>query len=81
MPVRTGTAVAVALCALAGAAEAQSPKKGGVLNFSIVAEPPTLDCHATTTFATIHPVAPSYNGLLKFRGDVNKKLEVVGDLA
>jgi peptide/nickel transport system substrate-binding protein len=65
----------------AGAVEAQTPKRGGVLNFSIVAEPPTFDCHATTTFATIHPVAPAYNGLLKFRGDVNKKMEVVGDLA
>ncbi len=80
-----GTAFAVTLAAAAAmpttTADAQTPKKGGVLNFSIVAEPPTLDCHATTTFATIHPIAPAYNGLLKFRGDVNKKLEVVGDLA
>lgn len=81
MLIRIGTAAAVALSAFAGAAHAQAPKKGGTLNFSIVAEPPTLDCHATTTFATIHPVAPSYNGLVKFRGDVNKKLEIVGDLA
>ncbi len=79
-----GTALAVTLAAAAATsttANAQAPKKGGVLNFSIVAEPPTLDCHATTTFATIHPVAPAYNGLLKFRGDVNKKIEAVGDLA
>ena len=73
--------VAAAVLLAAAPALAQTPKKGGVLNFSIVAEPPTLDCHATTTFATIHPVAPSYNGLLKFRGDVNKKLEIIGDLA
>ena len=81
MLIRIGTATAVALSAFVTPALAQTPKKGGILNFSIVAEPPTLDCHATTTFATIHPVAPSYNGLLKFRGDVNKKLEAVGDLA
>jgi peptide/nickel transport system substrate-binding protein len=72
-------AAAVAVATLPAAA--QTPKRGGILNFAIVAEPPTLDCHATTTFATIHPVAPAYNGLLRFRGDVNKKLEIVGDLA
>jgi peptide/nickel transport system substrate-binding protein len=80
-------AAAAALVTLAvmlptqASAQAPTPKKGGILNFATVAEPPTLDCHATTTFATIHPVAPSYNGLLKFRGDVNKELKVVGDLA
>jgi peptide/nickel transport system substrate-binding protein len=80
----SATAVAaVATLALIApnAVNAQTPKKGGILNFAIVAEPPTFDCHATTTFATIHPVAPAYNGLLRFRGDVNKKLEPVGDLA
>ena len=63
------------------AAHAQAPKKGGVLNFAVVAEPPTYDCHATTTFATLHPVRPHYSGLLKFKGDVNSKIELVGDLA
>ncbi|MEQ1649023.1 MAG: ABC transporter substrate-binding protein [Hyphomicrobiaceae bacterium] len=75
------TATALAMVVIAAPVLAQTPKKGGILNFATVAEPPTFDCHATTTFATIHPVAPSYNGLLKFRGDVNKKLEPVGDLA
>jgi peptide/nickel transport system substrate-binding protein len=60
---------------------AQTPNKGGILNFAVVAEPPTYDCHATTTFATLHPVRPHYSGLLKFAGDVNKKLEIKGDLA
>ncbi len=67
--------------AASASAQAQTPKKGGILNFAVVAEPPTYDCHATTTFATLHPVRPHYNGLLKFAGDVNKKLEVKGDLA
>ena len=76
-----------ALAALAGLsvlvapALAQTPKKGGVLNFAVVAEPPTFDCHGTTTFATLHPVRPHYNGLLKVVGDVNKELKIVGDLA
>jgi peptide/nickel transport system substrate-binding protein len=74
-------AVLASVVGATSAAVAQTPKKGGTLNFAIVAEPPTLDCHATTTFATVHPVAPNYNGLLKFRGDVNKSLDVVGDLA
>lgn len=69
------------LTVLAAPALAQTPKKGGVLNFAVVAEPPTFDCHGTTTFATLHPVRPHYNGLLKFVGDVNKELKVVGDLA
>lgn len=74
-------ASAAAIVVAGGSADAQTPKRGGTLNFAIVAEPPTLDCHATTTFATIHPVRPHYSGLLQIRGDVNKKLEVVGDLA
>ena len=61
--------------------QAQTPKKGGILNFAVVAEPPTNDCHATTTFATLHPVRPHYSGLLKIVGDVNTKVEIKGDLA
>jgi peptide/nickel transport system substrate-binding protein len=71
----------IATAAFLSPAVAQTPKKGGTLNFSVVAEPPTLDCHATTTFATLHPVRPHYNTLLKVVGDVNKKLEIKGDLA
>ena len=63
------------------AAQAETPKRGGILNFAVVAEPPTYDCHSTTTFATLHPVRPHYSGLLKIAGDVNKKLELKGDLA
>ncbi len=63
------------------ALQAQTPKKGGILSYAVVAEPPTYDCHATVTFATLHPVRPHYSGLLKVTGDVNKKLEIKGDLA
>lgn len=72
--------VAAALaCAYAPSAIAQSPKKGGTLNFSIVAEPPNYDCHGSTTFALIHPIAPHYSLLVKFDGKEYPK--VVPDLA
>ncbi len=64
----------------AGLAEAQTPKKGGILNFAVVAEPPTLDCHAVTTFAFAHPGLPQYSKLLKWKGDYSN-LKIVGDLA
>jgi peptide/nickel transport system substrate-binding protein len=72
----------VAALAATGAVWAQgAPKKGGILNYAVVAEPPTYDCHATVTFATLHPVRPHYNGLLRVTGDVNKKLTISSDLA
>ena len=65
---------------LASSANADTPKKGGTLNFAVVAEPPTLDCHAVTTFAFAHPGLPQYSKLLKWKGDFNN-LKIVGDLA
>ena len=59
---------------------AETPKRGGTLNFAVVAEPPTTDCHATTTFAMVHPVAPQYFTLLEFVGPMDK-LRIEGDLA
>jgi peptide/nickel transport system substrate-binding protein len=73
-------ATAAALAAgAAGVATAQTPKKGGILNFSVVAEPPNYDCHGSTTFALIHPVGPHYSLLVKFDGKDYPK--VVPDLA
>lgn len=78
------TTLSTAAFALAAAAAlpaaAQAPKKGGILNFAVVAEPPTLDCHATGTFAMVHPVSPQYSTLLKYAGP-HDKLKAVGDLA
>ncbi len=59
---------------------AETPKRGGTLNFAVVAEPPTTDCHATTTFGMVHPVAPQYSTLLMFTGP-HDNLKIEGDLA
>jgi peptide/nickel transport system substrate-binding protein len=59
---------------------AQTPKRGGNLNYAIVAEPPTYDCHASTTFAMLHPIAPHYSTLLRYEGDW-KSMKIAGDVA
>jgi peptide/nickel transport system substrate-binding protein len=71
---------AAALLSLGEAALAESPKRGGMLNFAVVAEPPTTDCHATTTFAIVHPVAPQYSTLLMFTGP-HDNIKIGGALA
>src|SRR5713226_9109126 len=58
---------------------AQQPRRGGVLNFVVSAEPPSFDAHRETTFAVIHPIRPHYNLLIKF--DPQNYPNVVGDLA
>ena len=68
---------AFALAAPSTAAE--TPKKGGILNFAVVASPPSYDCHAETTFGMIHPVTPHYSLLLKI--DAAHYPDVTGDLA
>jgi peptide/nickel transport system substrate-binding protein len=55
------TTVLIAAClrAIGVPAMAETPKRGGILNFAVVAEPPTTDCHATATFGMVHPVTPN----------------------
>src|SRR4051812_2127769 len=65
--------------AVAAPAAAEEPKRGGILNVAVTAEPPTTDCHASGTFATIHHVAPHYSTLLKVDADQYPK--IVGDVA
>ena len=60
-------------------AQTATPKKGGILNFAIVAGPPSYDCHAEITFGALHPLAPHYSLLLKVDGANFPK--VAGDLA
>src|SRR5215471_18967842 len=74
---RNLAAVLVALGACGAAPEV--PKRGGTLNFAVVAEPPNYDCHGSTTFALVHPIAPHYSLLVKF--DAFDYPKVVPDLA
>jgi peptide/nickel transport system substrate-binding protein len=56
-----GALAALALLC-AGEAQAQNapaPKRGGVLEFAVDAEPGDYDCHSNVSFAFLHPVAPS----------------------
>jgi peptide/nickel transport system substrate-binding protein len=46
-------------------ADAQAPKKGGILKFVVPDEPPSFDGHRETTFALIHPIAPFYSTLIR----------------
>jgi peptide/nickel transport system substrate-binding protein len=61
-----------------GASEPE-PKSGGTLEFAVTVEPGNYDCHANTSFAFLHPIAPHYSTLLKF--DAANYPDVVGDLA
>src|SRR5215472_3798366 len=52
--------LAAAMVGLTTAAAAQAPKRGGILNFAVVAETSGYDCHASQTFALLHSVTPQY---------------------
>jgi peptide/nickel transport system substrate-binding protein len=66
--------VALSIC-LPCLAAAAAPKKGGTLIYAVTAEAPTTDCHATTTYAAIHVLAPHYSLLLKVDADNYPKLK------
>ena len=69
-----------ALCAfIAIVPTAQAQKRGGTLNFAVVAEPPNYDCHASQTFALIHPIYPLYSYLVRY--DAAQGSKITGDLA
>jgi peptide/nickel transport system substrate-binding protein len=56
-------------------AVAQSPKAGGTLTYAVTGEPPSTDCHAITTYAAVHVLAPHYSLLLKIDQDAFPKLK------
>ena len=39
---------------------AETPKSGGTLTFAVTAEAPSTDCHAITTYAAVHVLAPQF---------------------
>lgn len=70
---------AIAALAAVGAQAADEPRLGGILNYAVTGEPPTYDCHGTTSFTAMQPLAPHYSTLLQF--DPPHYPQVMGDLA
>src|SRR6266850_6314343 len=72
----------VALVALTGITTAQAadtPRRGGILLAVIGADPPSLDAHQESTFATLQLVAPLYSTLLQM--DPYSYPKIIGDAA
>ena len=65
---------ALLACGEVTRAAAEEPRHGGTLTFAVTAEAPTTDCHATTTYAAVHVLAPHYSLLLKVDQDDFTKL-------
>ena len=76
-----GLGVGILFAGLPGLAGAQqeSPRYGGMLVFSVGAEPASLDAHREDSFATVQPMAPFYSLLIKVNQDRPSEFE--GDLA
>src|SRR5947208_17037769 len=56
-------------------AAAETPKSGRTLTVAVTAEAPSTDCHAVTTYAAVHVLAPHYSLLLKVDPDNYPKLK------
>ena len=61
------------------AAGQETPRPGGELVYSVLAEPPSFDAHQEATFAVPHSTAPFYSLLVKI--DAASYPKVVPDLA
>ncbi|MBI2909594.1 MAG: ABC transporter substrate-binding protein [Chloroflexi bacterium] len=58
---------------------AAQPKRGGILNRSIRSDTPHYDIHLATSSIYLHPISPTYNGLVQY--DPFQAGRVVPDLA
>ena len=76
--------IAISLaCGLASAsapAAAQTPKRGGVLNYAITTEPPNYDCHGNTNYGVSQGIFAFYSRLVRAIGDFENQ-QLVGDVA
>jgi peptide/nickel transport system substrate-binding protein len=72
-------ALVVALATPAAVPAADTPRQGGILLAVIGADPPSLDPHQESTFATMQLVAPLYSTLLQT--DPYAYPKIVGDVA
>src|SRR5262249_27395231 len=57
----------------------EEPRRGGIMNVALAADPPSLDAHQEQTFAVAQPMAPIYNNLIVF--DPHNYPQIIGDLA
>jgi peptide/nickel transport system substrate-binding protein len=73
----------LSLIVVTAAAEAQAPKRGGVLNSVVTEDPPGFSIHESATVSTVWPMSPCYNNLVYY--DPMKSREtvdtIVGELA
>src|SRR5213593_1599403 len=74
--VMLGVLVALATAAVEAA---DTPRRGGILLAVIGADPPSLDPHQESTFATLQLVAPLYSTLLQT--DPYSYPKIIGDAA
>ena len=72
-------AVLVALTTPAAVQAAETPRRGGMLLAVIGADPPSLDPHQESTFATLQLVAPLYSTLRQ--SDPYAYPKIIGDAA
>src|SRR5215468_6633204 len=71
--------IMVALAAPATVQATDTPRHGGILLAVIGADPPSLDPHQESTFATMQLVAPLYSTLLQI--DPQAYPKIIGDVA
>ncbi len=71
---------AVGLGLYAQAANAETPRKGGILDFVVAGEAPSKDGHRETTYSVIHPYAPFYSLLIRVDPDNPQSSDFVCDL-
>jgi len=73
-----GATVALGLASVAGAAE--TPIRGGTLQFVVGSNIPSYDAHQETTFGMIHPIGPFYSLLIRVDPDNPQSKKFVCDL-
>jgi len=64
--VLAGSALAFGITATASA---ETPQRGGILNFVVGSKIPSYDLHKETTFGVIHPISPFYSLLIRVNPD------------
>jgi peptide/nickel transport system substrate-binding protein len=69
----------ISLWATPMALAAEEPRRGGVLQVALAADPPSLDAQQEQTFAVTQPMSAVYNNLVVL--DPHNYPEVIGDVA